>query len=91
MELSRATLSPVVEHDRKRGGNLLETLRTFLASDMSVTVAAQALHVHTHTIQYRLSKLEELTGLSLRKSEERLTLELSLRILDLSRAAGASD
>jgi len=54
---------------------------------MSVTATAHALHVHAHTVQYRLGKLEELTGLSLRKSEERLTLELSLRIHDLSGTA----
>jgi len=86
VELSRKTLAPVLAHDRKRGGNLLPTLRTFLATGMSVTAAAHALHVHAHTVQYRLAKLEELTGLSLRKSEERLTLELSLRIHDLSGA-----
>jgi DNA-binding PucR family transcriptional regulator len=40
--------------------------------------------VHVHTVQYRLSRLEELTGLSLRNAEERLTLELALRILDLA-------
>lgn len=91
VELSRKTLAPVLLHDKKRGGNLLPTFRAFLAAGMSVTAAAQELHVHVHTVQYRLGKLEELTGLSLRKSEERLTLELSLRIHDLSQTAlGAS-
>jgi PucR C-terminal helix-turn-helix domain/GAF domain/GGDEF-like domain len=85
VELSRKTLAPVLAHDRKRGGNLLPTFRTFLATGMSPTAAAQALHVHVHTVQYRLAKLEQLTGLSLRNSEERLTLELSMRIYDLSR------
>lgn len=89
VELSQKTLAPVLAHDRKRGGNLLLTLRTFFATGMSVTAAAQTLHVHVHTVQYRLAKLEELTGLSLRKSEQRLTLELSLRIHDLSRAGAA--
>lgn len=92
VELSRKTLAAVLAHDRKRGGNLLRTLRTFLACGMSMTTTAQTLHIHVHTVQYRLAKLEELTGLSLRKSEERLTLELCLRIHDLSQAdAGVRD
>jgi sugar diacid utilization regulator len=53
-------------------GNLLPTLRTFLASGMSVTTTAKELQVHVHTVQYRLAKIEELSGLSPRKCEERL-------------------
>jgi PucR C-terminal helix-turn-helix domain/GAF domain/GGDEF-like domain len=89
MQLSRRSLGAVLEHDAKRGGNLLATLRTFLATSMSVSATAKELHVHVHTVQYRLSKIEELTGLSLRNSEERLTLELSLRINDLANALSA--
>ena len=37
-----------------------------------------------HTIRYRLTKLEELTGLNLQNPEDRLTLELALRILDIA-------
>jgi GAF domain-containing protein len=86
VEFSRRHLAEVIAHDRKRGGNLLPTLRTFLATGMSVTAAARELHVHAHTVQYRLGKVEELSGLSLRNCEERLTLELSLRISDLALA-----
>jgi len=86
VEFSRRALSAILEHDRKRGGNLLPTLRTYLAAGMSITATAKVLHIHVHTVQYRLAKLEELSRLSLRKSEERLTLELSLRIHDLASA-----
>jgi GAF domain-containing protein len=90
VESSRRTLQPVLDHDHKRGGNLLLTLRAYLAAGMSVTAAAKALHVHVHTVQYRLGKVEELSGLSLRRSEERLTLELSLRLYDLAQTETGS-
>ncbi len=86
VEFSRRALSAILDHDQKRGGNLLPTLRSYLATGMSMTATAKVLHIHVHTVQYRLAKLEELSGLSLRKSEERLTLELSLRIHDLASA-----
>lgn len=86
VEFSRRNLAAIRGHDAKRGGNLLPTLRTFLATGMSMAATAKELHVHVHTVQYRLSKIEELSGLSLRDCEERLTLELSLRIDDLATA-----
>jgi len=38
--------------------------------------------VHPHTVEYRLERIQELSGRSLRQSEGRLTLELALRVLD---------
>ena len=43
---------------------------------------AVRLGVHPHTIDYRLGRLQELTGLDLRRAEDRLTLELAVRVLD---------
>jgi hypothetical protein len=85
VQFSQRVLSRVLEHDRTLDGKILSTFRAYLAAGASVTAAAKELDVHTHTVQYRLAKLEELSGLSLRRSEDRLTLELSLRILDLLR------
>jgi hypothetical protein len=90
VEFSRRTLAAAIEHDAKRGGRLIPTLRTYLANGASLTATARALNVHVHTIQYRLARLEELTGLKLHDSEDRLTLELALRILDLMGSPSAS-
>jgi GAF domain-containing protein len=84
LDFSRRTLGKALEHDEKRNGELIGTLRVYLENRSSASLAAQALGVHVHTIQYRLGRLEELTGLSLRTSDERLTLELALRIHDLA-------
>jgi purine catabolism regulator len=84
LDFSRRTLGKVIAHDEKRNGELIGTLRTYLENRSSVSLAAQVLGVHVHTVQYRLSRLEQLTGLSLRHAEERLTLELALRIVDLA-------
>ena len=75
-------LSPVLEHDAKRGTDLLRTFRTYLHLRSSAKAAADALNVHPHTIQYRLDRLQSLTGLSLGHPDDRLTLELALRVID---------
>jgi GAF domain-containing protein len=97
LEYSQRTLANVIAHDAKHKGCLLGTLRTYLARGSSLSLAARELGVHVHTIRYRLTKLEELTELRLQNPEDRLTLELALRILDLAapdpslpRATGAA-
>jgi GAF domain-containing protein len=87
-EFSRRTLAAPIEHDQKRNGCLLKTLRAYLANGSSVSDTAREIGVHVHTIQYRLTKLKELTGLNLHNAEDRLTLELALRIFDLAGSEG---
>jgi GAF domain-containing protein len=82
-DFSRRTFARVLKHDGSLDGKILSTFRAYLAAGASVTAAANDLGVHPHTVQYRLNRLEELTGLRLRDSEQRLTLELAFRILDL--------
>jgi hypothetical protein len=82
VEVCKTTLRSVIDHDRKRGTRLLETFRVYLDAGASTSAAAARMGVHPHTVDYRLERLQELTGLSLRNAEGRLTLELAVRILD---------
>jgi GAF domain-containing protein len=84
LAFSRRTLGRVLEHDRKHNTLLTDTLRVYLANGLSASTAARKLHVHVHTVRYRLTRLEDMTGLSLQRTEDRLTLDLALRILDLA-------
>jgi GAF domain-containing protein len=84
LAFSRRTLGSVVEHDRKHNALLVDTLRTYLANGLSASAAARRLRVHVHTIRYRLTRVEDMTGLSLQRTEDRLALDLALRILDLA-------
>jgi len=51
--------SPLTENG---SGALMETLRTYLDSDLDVTATAEALYVHPNTVRYRLRRIGELTG-----------------------------
>lgn len=46
------------------GAPLLETLRTYMETSQDRRQAAAALHVHSNTLDYRLRRIRELTGLS---------------------------
>jgi DNA-binding PucR family transcriptional regulator len=81
LELPRPAISPWAAAG-PRSGELIDTLRTYFENRSSVSLAAQVLGVQVHTVEYRLSRLEELTELSLRNAEQRLTL--AMRIPDLA-------
>jgi GAF domain-containing protein/sugar diacid utilization regulator len=79
-------LQTVEEHEEHYGGDLLATLRAWLSAGCSTAAAADALVVHRNTVTYRLSRVEQLTGCSLRDSRVRLELELALTIREIVRA-----
>jgi len=83
---SADVLHSVAEHEARYGGDLLVTLRAWLAAGCSTAAAADALVVHRNTVNYRLGRIEQLTGRSLRDSRVRLELELALTIREIVQA-----
>jgi len=84
LAFGHSTLDCVVDHDRENGSGLMPTLRAYFAHGGSVHDAAATLGVHRHTVQYRLQKVQDLAGLSVRDGRQRLTLELAVTVLDLA-------
>lgn len=69
---------PLARLSRERSGSQLRrTLDAWFANGESATATAAALHIHRNTLDYRLRRIEELTGLDLGRSEDRLLLYVS--------------
>lgn len=62
---------------------LLETLRTYLASDLSQTRTATELVVHPNTVAYRLDRISQITGHDVRRVSQAMTLMVAVRAYDL--------
>jgi hypothetical protein len=77
------TVGPLQAYDARRHTDLLQTLEVWAQENGSPTAAAERLHVHPHTVSYRLGRIEELTALSLSAPDERQKLLLGLRALRL--------
>lgn len=78
-------LEGIEAHEERHGGSLLSTLRTWLAVGCSTAATATALVVHRNTVCYRLARVEQLTGRSMRDTGARLELQLALVIRDIVR------
>lgn len=79
----RQWLGPLQEHDRAHQSELVRTLETFFACQRSWQGSADALHVHRQTVLYRVHRIEELTGRSLRETSDIAQFWLALRAREL--------
>lgn len=60
----------------------IETLRVLFICDLNMNAAAASLHIHRNTLQYRIKKIEKLTGHSIYKIDDALTIRLALLCYD---------
>ncbi|MBA3948055.1 MAG: helix-turn-helix domain-containing protein [Herpetosiphonaceae bacterium] len=67
--------------------DLLATLQIFLAADLSPSAAAEQLHIHRHTLTYRLNKIHRLTGLDPCTFLDAVQLHAALLLRRIDRSA----
>lgn len=82
--LVRRVLGPVLDADRKRGTELIRSLRVWLEHDRRTEAAAGRLLIHKHTLAYRLKRVERLTGRRLTRTSDLVELWMALRALDVA-------
>lgn len=89
--LVRRALGPLEDYAERRSADLLETLETFVDCDLDRRRAAEQLHVHPNTLDYRLKRVEELTGLRPSVPEDLLLLTLALKQRAFARGPNGSE
>jgi PucR C-terminal helix-turn-helix domain/GGDEF-like domain len=77
--LRESTISPLEVYDREHDTELLATLQSFLTHHGSTTETAEAMHLHRHTVGYRLTRVQEVSGLSPYETDGRERLGLGLK------------
>jgi len=88
ISLYRETVAPLLDYDRRTGGELMETLRKYLNS-LNISRASRELYIHRHTMKYRLNQIEEITKLPLHVPGNIFKLHLGLLIYDYLHARGS--
>lgn len=72
----------LMEQGQKDGGELLNTLRTYLRCGRSKTQTAKELFLHVNTVKYRLQQIQSLVGLDLENDDNALKLMFSFHLLE---------
>jgi hypothetical protein len=83
--LSGRVLAPLRRLRPEQADRLAETLLAWLESADNAETAARSLHVHPQTVRYRLRQLTVLFGDRLSDPDARFTLQVALRVRQLSR------
>ncbi|MEV0379341.1 helix-turn-helix domain-containing protein [Nonomuraea sp. NPDC050643] len=75
-------ITSLLAEDRARGGVLTATIRAFAAADLNLRAAADTLQIHPNTAQYRLRRIQERTGRSLRSINDLVELLVAIALQD---------
>jgi purine catabolism regulator len=75
-----ANLKPLVEYDEKKSTELVKTLQCYFECNGNLTKMSEALYTHYNTVLYRINRIQEITGANLKDSNDRLNLEIALKI-----------
>lgn len=65
-----SVMNPLIDFDSKNDSNLIETLSIYLHSNNSLEETSKQLFMHSNTIRYRLKKIESLTDMSLKSTDD---------------------
>ncbi|WP_171050821.1 PucR family transcriptional regulator [Bacillus sp. BHET2] len=77
-EMIEEYLSPLLTYDRDHDGNLMETLKVFLACQGSKQETSKKLFIVRQTLYHRLKKIEDLLGKDFMASDKRVAIEFLL-------------
>jgi sugar diacid utilization regulator len=71
-----------VAQDTRDGGQLIATLREYVACDLNGKRAAENLHIHVNTAHYRLARIAERTGCDLRRVADLIEILIAARLAE---------
>jgi len=70
-------------YDAERASDLIATVRSFFQHNRKLGLTAKSLHLHPHSVKYRLQRVADLTGGDVDDASFWLNLEVALKVRDL--------
>lgn len=80
VEFARYTLGGLLGEDPKHRIDLLHTLDLYLKNSCRLEKTARALHIHPHTLRYRIDRIEEILGHPVDKPDWREEVHAAIAI-----------
>lgn len=74
-------LAATVLADAAADTDLLKTIETFIACNLNVSVTAKELYLHRNSLQYRLDKFRDKTGIDIREFQQAVAVYIALLAL----------
>ncbi len=82
-QIYKETLEPLVIYDMERGTDLVLTLKRYFECEGNLKEVSEKLFIHYNTAVYRLQRIKEITGVDFDDYNDRLNLQIALKILEM--------
>lgn len=82
-QIYKETLKPLVMYDMERGTDLVLTLNKYFECEGNLKDVSEKLFIHYNTAVYRLQRIKEITGVDFDDYNDRLNLQIALKILEM--------
>ncbi|GFN23690.1 helix-turn-helix domain-containing protein [Thermanaeromonas sp. C210] len=79
-------LGPLLEYDKSKGSNLMETLVEYFRCGNNIKQMAKKLYIHYNTAIYRIELIQKLLNVDLNNPDDRFNIQLALKLTSLDRA-----
>jgi DNA-binding PucR family transcriptional regulator len=73
------TMGPLIKYDNMNKTELLTTLQVFLNENFNITNATEHLFIHRNTLNYRLQKIEEILGCSVKSLQLSTSFDMAFK------------
>jgi purine catabolism regulator len=83
-------VDPLATYDKRHRSSLMQTIIAYFHHHGNVSQTADALYIHRNTLSYRLDRIQDLTGQDLENPDERLALQLALKLWQVRPETDAS-
>jgi sugar diacid utilization regulator len=80
IDFIQEVLGSLIEYEQSRKGELLSTLIGYLDHNQNIKKTADALHIHTNTLTYRLKRIEEILLTDLNDSQQLFNIHLAINM-----------
>lgn len=77
------TIKPLVDYDKKKSTELIKTLESYFRNNGNLKRMSEELFTHYNTILYRVQRIMDITAMDLEDQNDRLNLEISIKIKKL--------
>lgn len=73
-------LEPLLEYDRMKQTNLMDTLACYCDTNYNISETARLQHLHRQSLLYRLGKIEQLCSVSLKDHDDLYLLDTCIKV-----------
>lgn len=82
------TFGSLIAYDKQKKSLLMDTLIEYFAAGCNRKVAANRLHVHIHTLDYRLNRAFEISRIDLTEPTDKFNIQMAVNAYEVLRVTG---